>query len=280
MFTFAKIECEVGRSVEEDLTRGPAEVLVRQDKIVAMTRSQGRVTVEGLAEHFGVTPQTIRRDLNDLAARRRVLRVHGGAIRPSGTANLEYVNRMQLAAPQKARIAAAVAALIPDDASLFINIGTTTEAVSEALLAHRSLMVITNNINVANRMRLHPQMEVVIAGGLVRGADGGIVGEAAGDFIRQFKVDFAVIGASAIDSEGLLLDFDFREVKVAQAIIENARHVILAADSSKINRPAPVRIGHLSQVDTFVTDLCAAPLKDVCNAHGVRLVETGVEGSP
>jgi hypothetical protein len=95
-------------------------------------------------------------------------------------------------------------------------------------------MVITNNINVANRMRVYPSIEVVIAGGVVRGSDGGIVGEAAVDFIRQFKVDFAVIGASAIDHDGALLDFDFREVKVAQAIIANARHVILVADSTKI----------------------------------------------
>ena len=113
---------------------------------------------------------------------------------------------------------------------LFINIGTTTEAVSKALLDHDGLMVITNNINVANRMRVYPSIEVVIAGGVVRGSDGGIVGEAAVDFIRQFKVDYAVIGASAIDHDGALLDFDFREVKVAQAIIANARHVILVSD--------------------------------------------------
>ena len=107
-------------------------------------------------------------------------------------------------------------------------------------------MVITNNINVANRMRVYPGIEVVIAGGVVRGSDGGIVGEAAVDFIKQFKVDYAVIGASAIDHDGALLDFDFREVKVAQAIIANARHVILVSDSTKFERTAPVRIGHLS----------------------------------
>jgi DeoR family glycerol-3-phosphate regulon repressor len=117
-------------------------------------------------------------------------------------------------------------------------------------------MIITNNINVANRMRPYTQFEVVIAGGVVRASDGGIVGEAAVDFIRQFKVDYAVIGTSAIDPDGALLDYDFREVKVAQAIIANARQVILVADSTKFERTAPVRIGHLEQVDTFVTDHC------------------------
>jgi DeoR family glycerol-3-phosphate regulon repressor len=74
------------------------------------------------------------------------------------------------------------------------------------------------------------------------------------DFIRQFRVDYAVIGASAIDMDGTLLDFDFREVKVAQAIIETARETILVADAMKFERKAPVRIGHLEQMDAFVTD--------------------------
>lgn len=261
------------RSDGSDLLR-PADVALRQDGIVELPREHGRVTVDGLAAHFEVTPQTIRRDLNELAARRLLQRVHGGAVFATGTANLEYEKRRQLAAAEKAAIGAAAAALIPDGASLFINIGTTTEAVSEALLDHRSLMVITNNINVANRMRLYPQFEVVIAGGVVRGSDGGVVGEAAGDFIRQFKVDYAVIGASAIDEDGALLDYDFREVKVAQAIIENARHVILVSDATKFDRVAPVRIGHLSQVRTFVTDHCSERLAVVCREHDVRLIET------
>jgi len=124
-------------------------------------------------------------------------------------------------------------------------------------------------------MRVYPTIEVVIAGGMVRGSDGGIVGEAAVDFIRQFKVDYAVIGVSAIDHDGALLDFDFREVKVAQAIMANARHVILVSDSTKFDRTAPVRIGHLSQVDTFITDRCNLPsIRRICAESDVRLIET------
>ena len=147
--------------------------------------------------------------------------------------------------------------------------------MGEALLDHRELLVITNNINVANRLRVYPSIEVVIAGGVVRGADGGIVGEAAVDFIRQFKVDYAVIGVSAIDEDGALLDFDYREVKVAQAIIANARHVILVSNSTKFERTAPVRIGHLSQVHTFITDSCPFEgIRAICQEHDVRLIET------
>jgi len=253
----------------------------RQAEIVELARSHGRVLVEELAQRFGVTPQTIRKDLNDLCDMRHLTRIHGGALFPSGNENVEYEARRQIAASEKQAIGRAAADVIPDNASLFINIGTTTEAVGEALRDHKGLMVITNNINVANRLRIHPEIEVVIAGGVVRGSDGGIVGEAAVDFIRQFKVDYAVIGTSAIDGDGSLLDYDFREVKVAQAIIANARHVILVADSTKFERNAPVRIGHLSQVHTFITDRCLTEtIRDVLDVGEVRLIETSAAREP
>ncbi len=249
----------------------------RHNDILELAREQGRVLVEDLARHFNVTPQTIRRDLNELCEQRLLARTHGGALMPSGTENMEYEARRKIAAEEKHAIGKAAAGLIPDQASLFVNIGTTTEAVSDALLGHDGLLVITNNINVANRMRVYPSFEVIIASGVVRGSDGGIVGEAAVDFIRQFKVDFAVIGVSAIDEDGALYDFDFREVKVAQAIIANARHVILVSDSTKFERSAPVRIGHLSQVGTFITDRCPLPsVRTLCRDAGVRLLETSV----
>jgi len=247
----------------------------RQSEMLELARTQGRILVEDLATRFDVSPQTIRKDLNELCELRQLARIHGGAIYPSGTENMQYEQRRQIAAGEKEAIGKAAAALIPDNASLFVNIGTTTEAVSHALLGHGKLMLITNNINVANRMRMFPQFEVVIAGGVVRSTDGGIVGEAAVDFIRQFKVDFAVIGASAIDDDGALLDYDFREVKVAQAIIANARHVILVADSTKFERTAPVRIAHLSQVHTFVTDHCVSEaFRKICVDSEVNLIET------
>ncbi len=248
----------------------------RHEKILDVAKAEERVLVDELAARFGVTPQTIRKDLNELCDKRLLTRIHGGAEFPSGVANVEYEDRRKIAAAEKNAIGAAAAQLIPDESSLFINIGTTTEAVSEALLGHAGLMAITNNINVANKMRVYPKFEVVMAGGVVRSTDGGIVGETAVDFIRQFKVDHAVIGSSAIDNDGALLDFDIREVKVAQAIIENARNVILVADSTKFERTAPVRIGHLSQVNTFVTDHCGSEnIRLVCAENDVRLIEVG-----
>jgi len=248
----------------------------RQSEIVELAKLRGRVLVDDLAREFSVTPQTIRMDLNSLCTGRVLVRFHGGAIFPDGNENVEYESRRQIAAAEKLAIGHETAKLIPDNSSLFINIGTTTEAVSQCLVDHQGLMVVTNNINVANSLRLHPNIEVAIAGGVVRQADGGIVGEAAVDFIEQFKVDYAIIGVSAIDLDGSLLDFDFREVKVAQAIITNARHVILVADSTKYERRAPVKIGQLEQVDTFVTDhIEAASIKRICQEGDVTVVEVG-----
>ncbi|KQT82781.1 DeoR/GlpR family DNA-binding transcription regulator [Aurantimonas sp. Leaf443] len=246
----------------------------RQSQILNIAKRHGRVQVEDLAQRYEVSVQTIRKDLNDLCDQRLLSRVHGGAVISSGVENVGYDARRGIAAGEKAAIGRAVADLIPNNASLFVNIGTTTEAVATSLLRHTGLMVITNNINVATAMRPYPDIEVVIAGGVVRRSDGGIVGEAAVDFIRQFRVDFAVIGVSAIDPDGSLLDYDYREVRVAQAIISNARHVILASDATKFERSAPVRIGHLSQVNTFVTDHCPVPsIHAVCAEHRVALVE-------
>jgi DeoR family glycerol-3-phosphate regulon repressor len=153
-----------------------------------------------------------------------------------------------------------------------MNIGTTTEEVARALVDHDGLLVITNNIHVATILLPRPGIEVILAGGMLRKSDGGIVGEAAVDFISQFKVDHAVIGASAIDEDGAMLDFDYREVRVAKAIMQNARNVMLVADAMKFTRSAPVRIGQLSDTDVFVTDHAPPdPVVAYCNDHGVRL---------
>ncbi|MEZ5739512.1 MAG: DeoR/GlpR family DNA-binding transcription regulator [Burkholderiaceae bacterium] len=226
----------------------------RQTDIVQIARNSGRVDVDSLAVRFQVTPQTIRKDLNDLCEAGVLQRFHGGAMLMSGVTNLAYEARRTLAPQAKRAIGQRTAAMIPPHCSLFINIGTTTEQVAMALRHHQGLMVITNNINVAHILQGCPNIEVVVAGGVMRHSDGGIVGEAAVDFIRRFKVDFGVIGASAIDPDGSLLDFDFREVSVAKAIMAGSRRRILVADSMKFSRSAPVRIGHLSDIDVVVTD--------------------------
>lgn len=245
----------------------------RQMDILEVARQKGRVNVEVLSSDFDVTPQTIRKDLNDLCNMGELNRVHGGAVFPSETVNLAYQSRRNIAADSKNRIGELVASMIPDNASVILNIGTTTEQVAHALRKHSGLLVITNNLNVAHILSDAPGVELIVTGGMVRKSDGGIIGAAAVDLINQFKVDYAIIGASAIDEEGALLDFDYREVRVTQAIISQSRKTILAADHTKFDRRAPVQIGNLSDLDIFVTD--EPPQKqtiDQCKHAEVELV--------
>lgn len=249
----------------------------RQTDIVALARESGRLDVDALAARFAVTPQTIRKDLNELCGQGVLQRYHGGAMLASGVVNLAYESRRQLATAAKRRIGIRAARLVPNDCSLLINIGTTTEQVAMALRSHRGLMVITNNLNVVNILRGYPEIEVIVAGGVLRHSDAAIVGEPAVAFLSQFKVDYAVIGASGIDEDGTLLDYDYREVEVSRKIVENSRRAILVCDALKYGRSAPVCIGHLSELDHFVTD--APPpqrLKRVCDEHGVA-VEVATE---
>ncbi len=248
----------------------------RHNHILEILENKGQVTVDELVEVFKVTPQTIRSNLNDLGKANKLIRVHGGAMSNNKRENVEYESRRKISSSQKVSIGQAAANIIPHKTSLFINIGTTTEAFSDAIFNHKGLLVITNNINVANSLRLSKDIEVIIAGGVVRSSDGGIVGDATVEFIENFKVDYAIIGSSAIDPiDGSLLDYDFQEVKVAQAIIEKARHVILVADSTKFDRSAPIRIGHISQVDTFITDVILDDeLRQFCKESNVTIIET------
>jgi DeoR family glycerol-3-phosphate regulon repressor len=244
----------------------------RQALILEMIKKSGFVSIDELVEHFKVTPQTVRRDLNQLAKVQNISRHHGGAGIESSTVNTDYQTRKIMDLQAKEKIAAELVRMIPNGASLFINIGTTTETIARALLGHKGLQIVTNNLNVASILGAKEDFSVVIAGGEVRHRDGGVIGETTEDFIKNFRMDFGIIGISGIDIEGSLLDFDYREVRVAQAIIANSRQVILAADHSKFGRNAMVRLGNINQADHFFTD--APPpdeIQKILSDHNVTL---------
>jgi len=251
----------------------PMGQLTRQEEIVILVKNTGYVTIDQLSEHFSVTPQTIRRDINGLAKANKIRRHHGGASYDSSTTNVAYATRQILQLAEKEKIAKRIAEQIPNNSSLFINIGTTTETVARALLKHQGLQVITNNLNVATILSAKEDFNVIIAGGTVRSRDGGVMGEATIDFINQFRVDFGIVGISGIDPiDGSLLDYDYQEVRVAQSIISNSRTVFLAADSEKFGRNAVVRLGNITQVDSLFTDI--EPPKEILSLmseHQVKL---------
>ncbi|BCS97846.1 DeoR family transcriptional regulator [Desulfoluna limicola] len=226
----------------------------RQKAIYDMVLEKGFVSIEGLSQHFSVTPQTIRRDINNLCSAKLLQRYHGGAGLLNSVENFTYSTRKSLCSEEKIRVAKHVAQFIPNNASLFLDIGTSTEEVARALVDKTGLRVITNNLNVASTLGQNRGFEILVSGGVVRNHDLGITGEAAIDFISQFKVDFGIISVAGIDPDGTLIDFDYNEVRIARAIMSNSRQVFLVADHSKFNRSAMVRIGNLEEVDALFTD--------------------------
>ncbi|MGN6525209.1 MAG: DeoR/GlpR family DNA-binding transcription regulator [Burkholderiaceae bacterium] len=254
----------------------------RQLELIDEVRRRQSVTVEALAERFGVTLQTVRRDVRQLTDAGLLARFHGGVRLPgSTTENIEYRKRQQLNAASKQRIARSVAQRVPHGSSLLINIGTTTEAIARELLQHKGLRVITNNLNVAAILSDNADCEVIVAGGVVRSRDRGIVGEVTVDFIAQFKVDIGLIGISGIEDDGTLRDFDYREVKVARAILAHSREVWVAADHSKFNRPAMVELARFDQVDMLFTDAPPpSPFPTLLAQAGVTCVDCQEDAAP
>lgn len=215
---------------------------------------RGYATIEELARHFNVTPQTARKDINTLARTGSVQRFHGGAGVALAAENIVYDERKNLCCDEKRRISDLLATHIPDGASVCINLGTTTEETARALLEHKNLRVVTNSLKVASICARNPSFDVVVACGTVRQRDLGIVGVSAERFMRDFRADFGIIGISGVDESGDLLDFDYREVAVARTIVENSRRIYLAMDRSKFGRPALVRVAHLSNITALFTN--------------------------
>ena len=246
----------------------------RQQDIIEYARKNGFVTVENLSEKFQVTHQTIRRDLTFLSDNLYLSRTHGGAFFQSGVSNVNHFSRQAMAQKEKIAIAEEVCEIVSDNSSVVLNIGTTTEQVAKNLVSVRKgLKIITNNINIVNIVGGSPNCEVWVAGGKLRSADNAVVGSVTSDFIKNFKIDYAIVGISAIDKDGVLLDFDHDELMVTKAIYDQSRKIILIADANKFERKAPYVTGHLKDVDIFVTD--KKPNRDIikiCKKNNVELI--------
>lgn len=244
---------------------------IRHKKIIELVTQQGYVSTEELVAYLEVSPQTIRRDLNELAENNLIRRHHGGAASPSSSENSDYSERKQFFSQAKIQIAQQVAKLIPNNASLFIDIGTTPEAVADALLEHKNLRIVTNNLNAAHILMQNDSFKITLAGGSLR-QDGGIIGEATIAFISQFRLDYGILGISSIELDGSLLDYDFHEVQVKRAIMESSRNTLLVADHSKFSRSAMVKLASITDVQYFFTDTAPpASIQDILRGSEVCL---------
>jgi len=141
------------------------------------------------------------------------------------------------------------------------------------LLRHRNLTVVTNNMNVANILAANDSCEVVVAGGTLRRSDGGLVGDLTSEFMANFKTDYAIVGCSALDEDGDILDFDMAEVRVSRAILRQARERWLVTDAAKLAQKAPIRVVSLTELDAvFIDKPLPAALSRLCENADTRVV--------
>jgi DeoR/GlpR family transcriptional regulator of sugar metabolism len=251
----------------------------RRAAIAKLVNLSGYASNEYLAEHFAVSTQTVRRDIRALARENLVSRHHGGAGPVSSVVNTSYDARRVSRTAEKRLLGQAVTGLLRDGASLFITPGTTMEFFARELTGLDRLCVITNNLHAAMLLHNREEIELILPCGRVRAKNGAIVGASALSFLADFYVDFLVTSVGAIAPDGTLLDYDVNEVALVQRMMRNAKKIVLAADQTKFERSAVIKVGHIRDVSAFVTDRPPPPaISDILGASGVQLVLPGTRG--
>lgn len=229
----------------------------REQEILRELRlAGGNCRIGFLADRLGVSDETIRRNIKMLERRSLVRKVHGGVLLADDLTLTEqpYLARMDKNAGTKQLLAATVAEMIRDGESLFLDIGTTTAYVAEALRNHRNLYVVTNSVAVANTLATRNNNRVFQAGGELRGHDGGSFGVDAINFIRRFNVQYAILSVGAINAEIGFMLHDIQEADLSRVAAGRAQTRIVVADSDKFGRRAPIAVEDPSLFDVLVTN--------------------------
>jgi DeoR family fructose operon transcriptional repressor len=241
----------------------------RRQRIVDSVNAQGRVRLAQLVEALGVTEPTIRKDLDDLQRRRLLRRTHGGAIAVQAHLEVPLRDRSRQHRDAKRRIAEACRTEIARAASIFLDSGTTVEGIAEGL-DHLDVNVLTNALGVAGLVADRPGVRHTLIGGQVRALGGSLVGPVALDNLARFSVDIAFIGASGLTEDGITVA-DVAEAQIKQAVIDRARRVILAMDSSKFGTNDFVTVCGLDRIDMIITEQATDDAARWCQAHQVAL---------
>jgi DeoR family fructose operon transcriptional repressor len=229
----------------------------RQQELASMVAHQRRIAVSHAADHFGVTTETVRRDLARLERRGLVRRVHGGAVPASAltTVELAVAERDVAASAEKDRIALAARDLIPRaGGSVILDAGTTTGRLAKLFPPDAALTVVTNSLPIATTLATHPAVQLNVLGGRIRSRTGAAVGRYALEALRDLRVDVSFIGTNGLTFEQGLTTPDQDEAAVKAAMVAAGRRVVILADSSKIDHESLVRFARIDQMDSLVTD--------------------------
>jgi len=246
----------------------------REGEIVeALRRAGGASRIAAIAATLDVSEETVRRNIRRLSEDGVVEKLHGGARLLDADIETGFWQRMDENTGAKRRIAARVAEMIGDGASLFLDVGSTTAFIAEALRGHRRLLVVTNSVVVAHRLATRNENRVFMAGGELRAHDGGAFGADALAFVNRFRVENAILSAAAINARNGFMLFDLEEAAFSRTIMSRAQRRIIAADASKFGRSAPISVGNPEDVDVLVTDAPPpSPLTRAAREWGVDIV--------
>ncbi|SNS02849.1 transcriptional regulator, DeoR family [Geodermatophilus saharensis] len=246
----------------------------RQQAIATLVVEQGRIAVTAVAEHFGVTTETVRRDLAVLERAGVLRRVHGGAVPAAALSLVEtaLAERHGTRAEAKRKIAAAALDLLPGPGgSILLDGGSSTAALAEVLPTDRNLFVATNSVPIAARLATVAGLTLHVLGGRVRGLTQCAVGETPVRALADLRADVAFLGTNGIAPGHGLTTPDEAEASVKRAMVRAGQRVVVLADSSKLGREQLVRFAALDDVDVVVTDGEADP------AVVGRIEDAGVE---
>lgn len=224
----------------------------RRRVIADLIRDRGSVHAAELAQLFGVTGETIRRDLTALADLGVLERAHGGAL-AAVDGETTFSQRLTVRQAEKNAIAREAATLVRDGSRIILDSGTTTAGLARLLRDKRNLLVVTNAVTNAWELMKFREVTVILTGGIVRRSTFGAVGDLAVDALRQLHVDQTFLAINGVSAARGLTYPSFKEVAVKRAMIAAASEVILLADSSKIGLESLVQVAPITAVHRIIT---------------------------
>jgi DeoR family fructose operon transcriptional repressor len=253
--------------------RNPAFADERQARIAELVAVRGRARIGELAAAFGVTEPTIRKDLSALQQQGRLKRTHGGALAVHPNVDRELAGRETANRAAKEAIAQACVQLLRDGDSVFLDSGTTVDALARVLAQNGGvrLSVLTSSLSVATALADVPSIDSVLVGGQVRRVDGSVVGELAIENLQRFTFGTAFIGASGFSEAGVSVG-SLAEAALKAAAIERARRVVLPIDHSKVGATDFARVCELDAVDVVVMDETTPAMEELCGFYEIDLI--------